>query len=265
MSVVLQCTQSIGSMVSIWAAISQQQYNRRHKSVYNLSYDMILLNIIKQVISLYTAINYKYNMLIVRQLLMRYPVFYEVPGDVPIVQSLIFLDLGLLLSYLMLQVQLLKYHMTKHVCQGVSIICLCFLGALFGLLVFPSLYFTWFGVHKFVLLDHINWCWIAGSAIHVTTMWPQISINWMGQCCTGLSMRFVILNGIADIFRIIGFIITSKQGLAFYNWPFNSVPVFVAIMELLSTLIILGQQKYWYRDNKPRLPTALALSRTSPV
>ena len=265
MSIILQSTQSMGNIISIWAAVSQQQYNRRHKSVYNLSYDMILLNTIKQVISLYTALNYKYNALIARQLMRRYPVFYEVPRDIPVLQSLILLDLGLLLSYLMLQGQLLKYHMTKHVCQGVSIVCLCFLGALFGLLILPSIYLTWFGVHKFVFLDHINWCWVAGNAIHVTSMWPQISINWMGQCCTGLSMKFVMLNGIADIFRIIGFIITSKQGLPFYSWPFNSVPVFVAITELLSTLIILGQKRYWYRDNKPRLPTMVALTRTLPV
>ncbi|CCK73421.1 uncharacterized protein NDAI_0G04360 [Naumovozyma dairenensis CBS 421] len=258
--------QLLCGILSVSSILYQKRYNRIHRSIYGLSYDLYLYDILGHLISLYCSINYKYSPLVRRQLANRYPLFYSNPHDIPISILLLLKDILMVYCDLLIFRQLYHYRTTKHIHQGISSTSTVLI------IIFPV--FTVFtfacsclnlpiedsGKFGIFYLDHINYLWIIGNFFLTFKFIPQISLNWMGLSTTGLSSKFVILNTLSNVtYLLIYYILSttnlfSEQDLPFWKWPFNFKPIFVICFQLLSLLFILYQAQFLYIHSKNYLP-----------
>lgn len=268
-------SQVIATVVGLIAIQYQKRYNKLHRSIYGLSYDTQWFQFLAHLLMVYCALNWRWNPIVKQQLQKRYPLFYgneiefgdgsEHNVDVPISYVMIVLDFLLCCNMWTLIRQLKKYGYTRHIHQGISTLASMIMIVLVFIFGIMSLWFAyWFGVHQgkdsgllgIFWLDHVNYLWLTAQIFHVWAFWPQICINWMGQCCQGLSSRFVILYLFGSIIKFVGVYLSSFiQGneIPFYLWPFNLQGKFVITMEFISIIIILLQAQYFYPSNKPHL------------
>ncbi|SMN21930.1 similar to Saccharomyces cerevisiae YCL002C Putative protein of unknown function [Maudiozyma saulgeensis] len=252
---ILLVTQLVGNVLSIMAVLYQRRYNKLHKSVYGLSYDSAVLTIARLSVDLYTSLNYKFNIYVRTQLYARFPLFYKDWDDIPISISLLITNVGLLIAYLSIWKQLTLYKATSHTHQGVSMICIATLVVFLGITGTATFYLYYFNAHHFMYLDHLNILWIMGNMIGMVTLCPQICINWMGRCCSGISSRYILTLFVADCIRWIGYVVSAMKGsVEYWNWPFNSIPIVTTSAELLGLSVILYQAQVVYIGHKPTLP-----------
>ncbi|EDO19146.1 hypothetical protein Kpol_1050p3 [Vanderwaltozyma polyspora DSM 70294] len=252
--------QSTSKVIFIIAILYQYRYNRLHRSIYGLSYDMYILSLINCFLSIWCTLNYKFSPLIRQQLGNRYPLFYSIDdnSDIPISLALLILDITTLFISLFVLRQLIMYRSSKHVHQGISKFCISviLLFAIFNVFTYTCACYNLpissgrFGVFY---LEHINYMWVEGNLLGSFILLPQISLNWMGQSTTGLSSKFVVLSFISILTNLLGSNL-APQNLLFYERAFNFKPNFVQIIQFLSIIIILSQAQYFYRGLKPHLP-----------
>lgn len=253
--IILLATQLLGTIISSFAVLYQRRYNKLHKSIYGLSYDTALLNIIALLVNIYVSINYKFNPIVNDQLYARFPIFYKGWYDIPVSITLLIADVAQLFCYFVIWKQLSLYKVTRHIYQGISLICISVVFIMVGFIGTLTLYFSFFDVHHFVYLDHLNIIWVMGNGIKSVTLCSQICINWMGQCCVGVSSRYIITAIVANIIQFIGFIASNtNNNINFWEWPFNSIPILITSTELICLFIIFYQAEFVYRGNKPSLP-----------
>jgi len=237
------------------ALLYQRRYNKLHKSIYGLSYDTAVLNIARLSVDLYASFNYKFNIYVNKQLYAKFPLFYKDWDDIPVSMTLLITNICLLVAYLSIWKQLMLYRATSHTHQGVSMICIVTLTVFLGLVGTATFYFYHVDPHHFTYLDHLNIMWVMGNMVGMVTLCPQICINWMGKCCSGISSRYILTLIIADCVRWIGYTITAmKESVEYWNWPFNSIPIVTTSAELLCLVVILYQAQFVYRGHKPTLP-----------
>lgn len=219
-------------------------------------------------ISIFCAINYKLNPIVIRQLANRFPLFYPHFWDIPIVTELVINNCITSVYILVILVQLYKLRETRHIHQGVSSILKLFLTVCFVFCCFTLICSTYnlskkrdsgrFGVY---MLDCFNYLWVIGNMFQIVAFWPQICINWMGQCCNGISGSFINLMVISSLIKLLAFALQPDK--EFYQQPFNLEPLFVICMELIALLVILSQSLYIYSGNRPKLPKISDINRIS--
>ncbi|GAV54443.1 hypothetical protein ZYGR_0AL01750 [Zygosaccharomyces rouxii] len=253
----LQCVAGISSSIAI---LYQKRYNRLHHSVYGLSYDLYLLEIVGQLLILYCTINYKWSSLVRLQLSKRFPLFYPLDGSsIPISKLLLVKDAVLTVCSLLVLRQLVLYQSTKHMYQGFSTTCLSIL----GIFAFFSM-FTYFcachnlpqrdsGKFGIFYVEHINYLWVIGNAIRAFKFLPQLTINWMGFCTRGISSKYIIVNSLACLLLLFESLALSHNK-DFHQNVFNSCPWIVTFVQFLSLCAILYQAQCLYVKNKPYLP-----------
>lgn len=245
-----------------WAAWNYQyKYNRLHKSVFGLSFDTQWLIHTHLSLQILSAWNYKSNWIVVRQLQNRYPLFYHEKHSIPISWGVFIVQLAQWYRVCGILRQLYTYWDTIHIHQGVSLGC-TLVNMLFVILGGATTWWFawWFGTHRgkdsgllgIFWLDHINYLWLVSQCFRMTYLWPQISINWMGQCCRGVSSRFIVISTVTTLVKIlVCFWLSHNQ--QWYYYPFNVTTQFVNIIEFCSLGVILFQSQYLYLYNKPYL------------
>ncbi|CAI4056545.1 uncharacterized protein SKDI_03G0630 [Saccharomyces kudriavzevii IFO 1802] len=253
--------QGLASFLSIIAILYQKRYNKLHRSIYGLSYDLYLLDFVGNGLYLYCALHYRYSPLVREQLSKRFPLFYSLNdvNSIPISRFLILKDFCVFVCCLMILKQLYYYRPTKHIYQGISITSTLFLSAflILGILTYGCSIYNLplknsgkFGVFY---LDHINYLWVMANLVKSFKYVPQMSINWMGCSTVGLSSKFVLISFFAEFIDFLGRLIIPTSAL-FYEIPFNSTPFWVKLIQFVTLLIILCQVQYVYVGRKPRLP-----------
>ncbi|CCK71906.1 uncharacterized protein KNAG_0I01150 [Huiozyma naganishii CBS 8797] len=238
----------------------QKRYNRLHRSIYGLSYDTQSLTVAYRAVSVYCSLLYKCNGTVRGQLTRRWPRFYALSGPgAPVQPWIVLADLAVLASLLGLIRQLAAYNHTRHVHQGYSFIAWANFTLTLGALGVGSLLCALWrgprgpGLLGLFLLDHVNFTWVIGQYICAVALWPQICINWMGTCCSGISSRFVVVSLVGALVRV--FTNTNVgNNVPFYRWPYNVTTRLANYIELVSLCIILLQAQKVYVHNKPRLP-----------
>lgn len=248
--------------IAQWCALNYQfKYNRLHKSIFGLSFDMQWLLYVHLSLQIFITWNYKSNWVVVEQLQNRFPIFYHEKQYIPISWGIFIVQLAQWYRVSGLVRQLYTYWDTIHIHQGVSVGCAMILLIFVGVGGVTTWWFAWwFGSHRgkdsgllgIFWLDHINYLWLISNILRMTYLWPQISINWMGQCCRGVSSRFIVISTLTTFFKIIFSHCLSKSE-PWYLYPVNLSTQLVNVIEFLSLLIILFQVQYLYLYNKPYL------------
>lgn len=239
----------------------QKRYNKLHRSIYGLSYDLYLLDLVGSGLYLYCALHYCYSPLIREQLSKRFPLFYPLneASSVPISSSLFLKDFFVFFCCLLVLRQLYYYRSTKHIYQGISITSTLFVSffVMLGIFTYGCSIFNLplkdsgkFGVFY---LDHINYLWVMANLLKSFKYIPQMSINWMGCSTIGLSSKYVVISFFAEFIDLVGRLLIPTSA-SFYKLPFNSTPFWVKLVQFITLLVILFQVQYIYVGRKPRLP-----------
>lgn len=236
----------------------QKRYNRLHRSIYGLSYDLYVLSIFSYTISIYCTMNYRFSSLVRTQLSKRFPIFYPIEGaQAPTSMMMALVHTVNLICCCMVLRQMFRYRFTKHVHQSISTLCVSVITAtvVFSVFTFACASYNLplhdMGKFGVFYLEHVNYLWVIGNIISCFRLAPQMMINWMGMCTQGLSSKYVVLTMVASLVAIIGNIASTE--VPFYRIPFNYVPLFVPISHLVSLLIILYQAQYLYIGKNPYL------------
>ncbi|GAV49531.1 hypothetical protein ZYGR_0P01750 [Zygosaccharomyces rouxii] len=253
----LQC---ISGFLSSIAILYQKRYNKLHHSVYGLSYDLYLLEIVGQFLTIYCTINYRWSPLVRLQLSRRFPLFYPLDGsNIPISNPLLIKDVILTICGLLVLRQLMLYQSTKHIYQGFSTTCMSIIG------IFASFsMFTYFcachnlperdsGKFGVFYIEHVNYLWVIGNTIRAFKFLPQITLNWMGSCTRGISSKYIIVNSLACLLILVGSLVSSPNK-EFHQNAFNNCPWVVTLVQFLSLCAILYQAQCLYVKKKPYLP-----------
>ncbi|QID83890.1 hypothetical protein GRS66_006372 [Saccharomyces pastorianus] len=253
--------QVLAGFLSIIAILYQKRYNKLHRSIYGLSYDLFLLDFVGNGLYLYCALHYRYSPLVREQLSKRFPLFYslDVANSIPISSLLVFKDFCVLFCCLMVLRQLYYYRSTKHIYQGISITSTIILSVFLILSIFTygcsisNLPLKDSGKFGIFYLEHINYLWVMANLVKSFKYIPQMSINWMGCSTMGLSSKFVLISVLAEFIDFVGRLFVPTSAL-FYKIPFNSTPFWVKLIQFITLLVILCQVQYLYVGRKPRLP-----------
>lgn len=239
----------------------QTKYNRRHRSIYGLSYDLYGFDIISRIMMLYVTLQYEFSPLIRSQLADRFPLFYPMDGDsVAISVPLLVGEVIVLLVNYKALTQLFRYRRTKHTYQGFSALFtfLLILGAVFHVFTFAcsTLYLPDKNMGKFGVfyLEHLNYIWVNAQAFQCVKYVPQLSLNWMGMCTTGVSSKFVLISLLSSVIGILSHYIGFPDKSQFYLIPWNSYPLFVFICQAISVILLLYQSHFIYANRSPYLP-----------
>ncbi|CCC69490.1 hypothetical protein NCAS_0C05000 [Naumovozyma castellii] len=255
--------QLICGLISAAAILYQRRYNKIHRSIYGLSYDLYTFDLLGHLISVYCSLNYKFSPLTRTQLSNRFPLFYPLEDPkIPISSWLVLTHLIIIASGVSVFRQLLAYRSTKHIYQGISLTVVILL-SIFSLLAvftfacsclnFPKN----MGKYGIFYLDHINYLWLAGNIMLTFKFVPQISLNWMGLSTSGVSSKYVILNLLNNLISILEYHVFSKivqSDLQWWQYPFNYKPIFVSWIQLVSIIIILYQAQFLYVRSNVYLP-----------
>ncbi|CAI7055576.1 ASB_collapsed_G0005780.mRNA.1.CDS.1 [Saccharomyces cerevisiae] len=253
--------QGLAGFLSIIAILYQKRYNKLHRSIYGLSYDLYLLDFVGNGLYLYCALHYCYSSLVREQLSQRFPLFYPLneARSIPISSLLILKDFCVSFCCLMVLRQLYYYRSTKHIYQGISITSIIFIGVFLVLGIFTygcsisNLPLKNSGKFGVFYLDHINYLWVMANLLKCFKYVPQMSINWMGCSTVGLSSKFVLISFLAEFIDLVGRLLIPTSVL-FYEIPFNSTPFWVKLIQFVTLSVILCQVQYVYVGRKPRLP-----------
>ncbi|CAI4297014.1 ALI_collapsed_G0005700.mRNA.1.CDS.1 [Saccharomyces cerevisiae] len=209
--------QGLAGFLSIIAILCQKRYNKLHRSIYGLSYDLFLLDFVGNGLYLYCALHYCYSSLLYYYRSTKH--IYQGISITSIIIISVFLVLGIF-TY------------------GCSISNL------------PLKNSGKFGVFY---LEHINYLWVMANLLKCFKYVPQMSINWMGCSTVGLSSKFALISFLAESIDLLGRLVIPTNAL-FYEIPFNSTPFWVKLIQFVTLLVILCQVQYVYVGRKPRLP-----------
>lgn len=220
---------------------------------------MYVLNLFSCCISIYCTLQYMFSPLVRNQLSRRFPLFY--PRDetkVPISVGLLIAEFMNVFCVCLVLKQLIRYRSTQHIHQGLSIICVFVLlfAISFSIFTFAcsSLYLPDQDMGRFGIfyLEHINYLWMIGNFLSAFHIVPQVTLNWMGSCTQGVSSKFVVLSMLSVLTAIIGNMLAGPK--IFYKIPFNHIPIFRSLSQLIFLSIILYQAQFAYLGRKPILP-----------
>lgn len=242
------------------AILYQRRYNKLHHSIYGLSYDLFVLDLLGNCLSVYCTLNYRLSPLLRSQFAKRFPLFYPLDkNQVPISLLLLLKDLLIMAASALVIRQLVLYRATKHIYQGLSKICLIVLiiSAIFAVFTYTcscyDLPMSDSGRFGVFYLEHINYLWVIGNVLRAFRFLPQLTLNWMGSSTRGLSSKYVLITSLGNSIMLLGLAILPQQ-IEFYRSPFNLTPVFVKAIETISLIGILYQAQYLYLGTKPYLP-----------
>ncbi|SCU78781.1 LAMI_0A05908g1_1 [Lachancea mirantina] len=235
----------------------QRRYNRLHKSIYGLSYDLHVLNSCYDVISIYCSMNFLFSNLVRRQLSLRFPLFYTDARNIPVSKLQLCIScLDLFCSILVVK-QLHQYRKTQNINQGVSYLCLITIASslIFGVFTFACSTLNLpidsgrFGVFY---LEHVNYMWVIGTLLSSLKLFPQVTLNWSGMCTQGLSSKYVVLTLTSELLEALGMAFFQHQH--WFEIPFNFRTRYDLSFNIISLVCILYQAQYLYLGAKRRLP-----------
>lgn len=229
--------------------------------MYGLSYDLFVLDLFANLVSIYCTINYRWSPLIRFQLSKRFPLFYPAneSSAIPVSRSLLFKEFISLGACGLVLRQLLAYRSTKNVYQGVSTICTVLVALISSFAIFTyacscyNLPVSDSGRFGVFYVEHVNYMWVIANIMQSTKYAPQLCLNWMGMCTKGVSSKFVLLSLFSECVVGLGSV-TFYGGYEFYRKPFNFTPGFVTFGKVLCLLGILYQAQYVYLGKKPYVP-----------
>ncbi|AQZ18607.1 YCL002C [Zygosaccharomyces parabailii] len=259
--ILLQC---ISGLLSITAVLYQKRYNRLHHSVYGLSYDLYILDIICHFLSVYCTMNYRWSPLVKSQLSKRFPLFYSMGSSPPISFALFLKDLLFIISCFFVLRQLTVYRSTRHIYQGFSVICMFVLGlsGLFAIFTYvcacSNLPERDSGKLGVFYLEHINYLWVISYGLSAFKYVPQLTLNWMGSCTRGLSSKYITINLVACLIKLLSSIFPSNK--EFYEKAYNLCPCVVTLIQFTCLCGIIFQAQWLYMRNRPYLPKVNSLN-----
>ncbi|KAK6458480.1 uncharacterized protein RJT20DRAFT_32122 [Scheffersomyces xylosifermentans] len=227
---------------------NQIKHNKIKKSIYGLSYDYILLNWIATLASIGSSLNYYTNPEVIRQYRWRYPVHAEIP----VIATLIIAETIVLVvsSALMFQTFFI-YPKTRNINQCVSGLNMFFLGILGAGFVYVAKLYA-FQESSMVLLDLVDYIWFIAKVTSLVKYWPQLMMNWFGQCVIGLHRNWFLLQSVGLFFFAVGKI-TSDWFYDWYQVPLNYNTWAYLFASGGSLILFLVQSEYWYHGNRPTL------------
>ncbi|CCH60974.1 hypothetical protein TBLA_0D04780 [Henningerozyma blattae CBS 6284] len=252
--------QFIGGLISTSAIHYQSRYNKIHRSIYGLSYDLYILEFFSHLVSIFCTLQYKFSPLISKQYAERFPLFYpqdDPATNLPISIILLLKDILISISSLAILKQLNKYRSSKHIFQGISIYCIT---SIIILIIFSILTFTCSrfylpernsGKFGIFYIEHINYLWVLGNFLSCCKFFPQISINYMGSSTIGFSSKYLVLYIISILCQFLTLFGDEKP---FYRLEFNRTPFFTIIIQFISLMFLLYQAQFLYLNSRPYLP-----------
>ncbi|QLQ82530.1 hypothetical protein HG537_0H02920 [Torulaspora globosa] len=205
--------------------------------------------------------NYLWSSLTRSQLSKRFPLFYpsNEPSAIPISIPLLFRDAIHVYTCALVLRQLQIYRSTKNVYQGISTTCtaLIVMAISFGIFTYacscynlPAKDSGRFGIF---FVEHVNYMWVIANIVQSAKYVPQICLNWMGLCTKGVSSKYIFLSLFSEIAVGLGSALLL-QGTEFYKKPYNFIPAFVSLSNVLCLSYMFYQAQYLYQGKKPYLP-----------
>ncbi|SCU90842.1 LAME_0E10220g1_1 [Lachancea meyersii CBS 8951] len=255
---------SIPLFLNCIAILYQRRYNRLHKSVSGLSYDLYVLSFASYVLNVYCGLNYLCSGLVRKQLVRRFPVYFQRKvADIPVSTAILVADLLNLISTGAIIKQLVNYRRTKREYQSISYICISILAVCLIFCVFthacasfnlPSRDSGRFGVYY---LEHINYSWVLATLLSGVRLVPQVSVNFMGRSTQGLSSKFMLLSIASAVIQIVIEMCTHARSHPFT--PLNGKPIYEPALHLIFLLIVSYQVHKVYRNKAGTSANSLAL------
>ncbi|GMM32835.1 hypothetical protein DASC09_001600 [Saccharomycopsis crataegensis] len=245
------------------ALIHQIQYHKAKRSVYGLSFDLVLLTLLQNLHLAVSFIFYSFS-LSIKQYQARYPLSFG-DGDnfsgIPMSSLVFLINCISLLAALVLLVQIfISYKITRNLSQKFSYTCLMIITGL----ELKNLYVLFMatskqgstngmGNHSLLWLDFIYFfnldSWIYG----MLRFMPQASLNFAGISrfgYAGLSIKLELLSNILIIIQGL------CNGQDFEHYPNSEimlnydVSVLSGVISLAACLVLLYQKKI-YKNEKP--------------
>ncbi|CCE66002.1 hypothetical protein TPHA_0O00300 [Tetrapisispora phaffii CBS 4417] len=256
--------QSISKFIFVIAIWNQWKYNRNHRSIYGISYDLFAATFFSHLCLVWCTLNYKYSSLLITQAVNRFPLFYntnnETPGtgNIPISLLILCNDILNIIGSIWVFKQLIFYRKTKHIYQGISpifisVVCLFTVFNFFTLVCSLSNLPNNSGKFGIFYLEHINYIWVIGNLLESFKILPQISLNWMGRSTSGLSSTFILMNLFSATLMLVTSIFDGNSTVSYFLRPYNYQPIFVTVFQFILAVILFIQEKYVYINSKPYL------------
>ncbi|SCV04931.1 LANO_0G14576g1_1 [Lachancea nothofagi CBS 11611] len=250
-------------LINCIAVLYQRRYNRLHKSIHGLSYDLYVLSFISYLFATYCGVNYLFSALVRKQLIQRFPVFFPQDNpEIPVSKSILLTDILNLVCSVVVLKQLMRYRYTKHEYQSVSFMCISVVVVCATFCVFTyacaslNLPLKDSGRFGVFYLEHINYSWVIGTFLSGFRLVPQIMLNYMGTSTQGVSSKFIILSIASVVLQLTVGLITRNQ--PHYRMPLNGKPLYEPALHLVFLIFILYQAQYVYRRRTGRLAKALS-------
>ncbi|EGW30195.1 uncharacterized protein SPAPADRAFT_57630 [Spathaspora passalidarum NRRL Y-27907] len=237
---------SLSNILQLTSICYQLHFNKVKKSIYGLSYDMIILALVSAFTSMLSTILYSYDSLVRHQYVVRYSQYPEIP----ISYTVLILETVIFFAYTVLFRQLFTYSKSRNTNQGISHPCTFLLSTFFVILVY--LVYMVCTSEPLYVLDIVDFIWMISKVSSAVKYIPQISMNWFGECVRGLHHHWLLLEGLAVLFMLIS---RYSMDVPFWNIPVNYPSWFVIGIQT-SCIIILWRQFLIYAENKPRLKYA---------
>ncbi|SCU97967.1 LAFA_0G14532g1_1 [Lachancea sp. 'fantastica'] len=240
-------------LLNCGAVLYQRRYNRLHKSIAGLSYDLYVLSFTSYLLSVYCGFNYVFSTLLHKQLHQRFPVFFgQDKNKIPVSTTILLSDVVNLICASAVLKQLFDYRSSSRDAQHISLICVIIIAACAVFSVFTyacaTLYLPGKDSGRFGIfyLDHVNYSWILATFLSSFRLMPQLTVNFMERSTQGISFKFVVLSTVSAIFQLVVEFCNQKRTHPYT--PLNGKPLFEPLLNLIFLLSVIYQVHHVYHN-----------------
>lgn len=230
-------------LTQLASAYLQFRYNKAHKSIYGLSYDYSLLQLLAHTTSILGILGF-HSSTITTQYRIRW--LMEPPS---ILLAILVIEILSLIASLGVMIQLITYKSTRGSDQGVSGYCMGFIIAV----SLPLIYLIklWlFNQAKINDLDVVDYIWAMQKMFDGVQYIPQIMVNLMDDKVNGLHPYWKQLQFGNMAIELVEWIVYGHGVLGDLSFIVPSLPLMI-IKDL--SLLVVGLQYYLYRHNQPEV------------
>ncbi|ODV72300.1 uncharacterized protein CYBJADRAFT_19366 [Cyberlindnera jadinii NRRL Y-1542] len=195
--------ETLTSFLRIGIVALQVYRVRQSRSIYGFSFDYVFFSLIQFICTLF--VNFGYQLQYVqKQYARRFPVHPQVPLS----HLEAFFSLLSLLLVTMLIYQCIKYRMSRHMFQYVSIYSKLFALVVFSISIWIGLNVNTRddskpGTYGFFFIDIFDFIWYASQLASAVKWVPQITTNFLGMNFCELNKDAILLEAISSFILIM--------------------------------------------------------------
>lgn len=249
-------------ILRLLAFLIQLRFLRQRRSINAFAIDSVILCLSNELMSfLLYGVQYKILKTPNEANKLRYPLLFKGNNTFPRISSFtLLINLVIVVTLLLTAKQYHRLIKTENIFQGVSKTMCIYITTLISTAFIVKIIST----HENNLKYKFNNCdyyelvdLMKNYLLDPVVLFPQVSLSFMSQSCTGVSELFIYLISASNLISIFSSWLFFKDEKLYMGWyliDINTSSLFSSIVQLLCCFLIILQMVFAYKNHKANVP-----------